>query len=104
MDLSLLQDRLRDFASRRDWHRFHTPKNLSMALSVEAAELVEIFQWMTPEESLAVSSDAASVEKVGDEVADVLFYLLQLADKTGVDLAVAVERKLLKNEKKYPAA
>lgn len=102
MDLLALQNTLRQFAAERDWQPFHTPKNLAMALVVEAAELVELFQWLTPEQSAALSDDAVIHEKVGDEVADVLLYLLQLADHTQVDLKRAVGRKLQKNARKYP--
>ncbi len=102
MDLLALQNTLRQFAAERDWQPFHTPKNLAMALVVEAAELVELFQWLTPEQSAALSDDAVIHEKVSDEVADVLLYLLQLADHTQVDLKRAVGRKLQKNARKYP--
>ena len=86
MDLKALQTTLHEFAAERDWHPFHTPKNLAMALVVEAAELAEIFQWMTPEQSQAARSDPVLQEQVADEVADVLLYLLQIADHTGIDL------------------
>ena len=102
MDIDVLQARLRDFAAARQWQPFHTPKNLAMALMVEAAELAEIFQWMTPEQSLAVRGDPALQEPIADEVADVLLYLLQLADHAGVDVASAVENKLRKNALKHP--
>lgn len=102
MDLNLLQQTLREFAAQRDWQPFHTPKNLAMALMVEAAELAEIFQWMTPEQSQSASQDKVERERIGDEVADVLLYLLQLADHCDVDLKRAVGRKLIKNAKKYP--
>ena len=102
MDYKALQVRLRSFAAARDWQSRHTPKNLAMALMVEAAELAEIFQWMTPEQSLAVREDPALKEPIADEVADVLLYLLQLADHAGVDLAEAVEHKLRKNAVKHP--
>lgn len=101
VDLTELQARLRAFAAERQWQPFHTPKNLSMALMVEAAELAEIFQWMTPEQSLAVREDPALKEPIADEVADVLLYLLQLADHAGVDMAEAVEHKLRKNAVKH---
>ena len=101
MDIADLQQRLRDFAAARAWQPYQTPKNLAMAMVVEAAELVEIFQWLTPEESRAL--DAAKREHLGEEIADVLLYLLQIADHSGVDVASAVERKLLKNAQKYPA-
>lgn len=102
MDLKALQTRLRAFAAERDWQPFHTPKNLSVALMVEAAELAEIFQWMTPEQSSAARHNPALTEPIADEVADVLLYLLQLADHAGVDLDAAVEHKLRKNAIKHP--
>lgn len=102
MDIAHLQQTLRQFASERDWEPFHTPKNLAMALMVEVAELAEIFQWMTPEQSLAAHGDEVVHEQIGDEVADVLLYLLQLADRSAIDLERAVERKLLKNARKHP--
>ena len=102
MDLKALQARLRDFAIARDWQPFHSPKNLAMALMVESAELLELFQWLTTEQSNTLTRDAADKERVGDEIADVLLYLLQLADRTGVDVEEAVERKLRKNAEKHP--
>mgnify|MGYP006356464415 FL=1 len=102
MDLTQLQATLRAFAAERDWPPFHTPKNLAMALMVEAAELAEIFQWMTPEQSQAVPDHPEVKARVADEVADVLLYLLQLADHTQVDVAAAVQQKLLKNAIKHP--
>ena len=102
VDLGDLQQRLRAFAAERGWQPCHTPKNLSVALMVEAAELAEIFQWMTPEQSLAARDDPALAEPIADEVADVLLYLLQVADHAGVDLQAAVERKLMKNAAKHP--
>lgn len=102
MDIEALQATLRTFAAERDWQPFHTPKNLSTALMVEAAELAEIFQWMTPEQSATAHTDAIVREQIADEVADVLLYLLQIADHTQVDLKRAVGRKLVKNAKKYP--
>ena len=102
MDIKALQTRLREFAAARDWQPYHAPKNLAMALMVEAAELAEMFQWMTPEQSLAVRGDPALQEPIADEVADVLLYLLQLADHAGVDVASAMENKLRKNALKHP--
>lgn len=102
MDLAALQTTLRQFATERNWQPFHTPKNLAMALMVEAAELAEIFQWMTPEQSQSACADSVTREQVADEVADVLFYLVQLADRAGIDLKRAVGRKLVKNSRKYP--
>ncbi len=102
MDLNVLQETLRTFAAERNWAQFHTPKNLSMALMVEAAELMELFQWKTPEESLAAQTDKVLQMRIGEELADVLLYLVQLADQTGVDLNGAVDDKLLKNAQKHP--
>ena len=103
MDVNALQRQLRDFAAARDWQPYHSPKNLAMALMVEAAELLELFQWLTPQEARHLTDNAADKERVGDELADVLLYLLQLADHTGVDLEQAVAAKLAKNARKHPA-
>ncbi len=103
MNLTELQADLRHFAAERDWQPFHTPKNLSTALMVEAAELAEIFQWMTPGESISACQDRATKERIGEEVADVLLYLLQLADHTQIDIERAVKDKLARNALKYPA-
>ena len=102
-DLEALTDRIRQFARARDWEQFHTPKNLSMALIAEAAELVEHFQWLTPEESAAVVEEDAVMTEVADEIADVAIYLLRLADVLGIDVGEAVERKLGRNEERFPA-
>ena len=102
MDVKALQSRLRAFAAERGWPSFHSPKNLAMALMVEAAELLELFQWLTTAQSHTLTQDPHDKERVGDEMADVLLYLLQLADHTGVDLNEAVERKLRKNAIKHP--
>ena len=99
-DLTTLRDALRAFCAARDWHRFHTPKNLVMALSVEAAELVEHFQWATPEESLALAPEKRA--EVADEIADVLIYLTELADVLGIDPIAAARDKIVKNAVKYP--
>ncbi len=100
-DLVALRDTLRDFSAARGWRVYHTPKNLAMALIVEAAELVEHFQWATPEESSALAPDKAA--EVADEVADVLIYLVELADALGIDLIEAAHAKIAKNALKYPA-
>ncbi len=99
--LTELRRRLAAFASARDWDQFHSPKNLAMALSVEAAELLEEFQWLTEEQSRAL--DGERRERVRREMADVLIYLLRLADKLGVDLQRAATDKIALNELKYPA-
>ncbi|MDP2171201.1 MAG: nucleotide pyrophosphohydrolase [Rhodocyclaceae bacterium] len=100
-DLGSLRDALRDFAAARNWQPFHTPKNLAMAMIVEAAELVEHFQWDTPEESLAPSPEKLAA--IRDEVADTLIYLVELADTLDIDLIAAARDKIVKNALKYPA-
>ena len=100
MDIDSLQKRLREFANERDWVQYHNPKNLSMALVVEAAELVEMFQWLTPEESLSIKSNT---DHVAEEIADIFLYLIRIADVLDIDLPKAVEQKLEKNKMKYPA-
>lgn len=100
-ELHALRDALRDFAEARDWGQFHTPKNLAMALIGEAAEVVEHFQWRTGDESADLPE--ADHAEVALELADVLLYLVRLADVLGVDLAEAARRKLAINEARYPA-
>ena len=99
--LAALTQRLREFAAARDWEQFHTPKNLAMALIAEAGELVEHFQWLTPAQAQRLSPE--ELQAVEREMADVLLYLLRLADRLGVDLAAAAWRKIEINERKYPA-
>lgn len=99
-DLNKLNQALREFAKARDWEQFHSPKNLASALSVEAAELLEHFQWLTEAQSRSLSPEKR--DEVGAEMADVFLYLLQLADKLGVDLIDAAQRKMLVNAQKYP--
>jgi dCTP diphosphatase len=99
-----LQRELREFAARRDWQQFHTPKNLVMALAGEAGELLELFQWLTPEESAAVMVRVDQAARVRDEVADVFAYLLQLADALDIDLSAALRDKMQRNEKRYPVS
>lgn len=98
--LTDLRDTLRNFAQTRDWRKFHTPKNLAMALIVEAAELVEHFQWASAEESLSVSGEKLAA--VRDEIADTLIYLVELADVLDIDLIEAARDKIVKNGEKYP--
>ncbi|WP_372592537.1 nucleotide pyrophosphohydrolase [Guyparkeria sp.] len=101
LDISALQERLRRFAADRDWEQFHSPKNLAMALSVEAAELVEIFQWLT--EAQSAELDDRTRAAVAEEIADVQIYLARLADRLSIDIPEAVEAKLALNARKYPA-
>lgn len=96
-----LRERMQQFVDERDWQRFHTPKNLAMSVAIEAAELMELFQWV--ESSADVDRATEQREALEDEMADVLCYLLSLANATGVDLTSAVLSKLGKNAEKYPA-
>jgi NTP pyrophosphatase (non-canonical NTP hydrolase) len=99
--LEQLAEHLRRFAAERDWEQFHSPKNLSMALLVEVAEIAEHFQWLTEQQSRDI--DAARKEAVAQELADALIYLVRLADQLEIDLLEAAEHKLPLNEAKYPA-
>jgi dCTP diphosphatase len=100
--LESLTDALRRFAAERDWSQFHSPKNLAAALTVEAAELLEHFQWLTEEQSRNLTADKRVA--VSHELADVFLYLLQIADKLQIDLVAAAEQKLELNASKYPVA
>lgn len=100
-DLEELKQRLRIFVSERDWDQFHSPKNLAMALSVEAAELVELFQWLTEAESSA--PDAGRRRRAAEELADILVYVVRIADRLDIDLLRAAGEKLERNALKYPA-
>jgi len=97
-----LKQLVNDFVERRDWHQFHSPKNLSMSMAIEAAELMEHFQWLSPERSRTVADDPQRLAEVGEELADVLCYALAMANELGLDLATAIRRKIEKNEQKYP--
>lgn len=98
--LETIKQQLRQFAAERDWDQFHSPKNLTMALSVEAAELLEHFQWLTEQESQQLPAEKQ--QAVAHEMADILVYLIRLADKLDVDLLQAVQEKLALNAEKYP--
>jgi len=99
-ELHALTQALRDFARVREWEQFHSPKNLAAALTVETAELLEHFQWLTDEQSRSLTPEKKA--KVAEEAADVLLYLLQLCDKLGIDLPNAARLKLVANAEKYP--
>ena len=101
-ELSTLLRKIKRFARERDWEQFHTPKNLAMALSVEASEIVELFQWLTEAESRRLPK--SKVADLGDELADTYIYLLKLADQFGIDLNQAAALKLRKNAVKYPVS
>ena len=98
--LEQIKIRLREFAAERDWDQFHSPKNLSMALSAEVAEIVEHFQWLTEEQSKNLPQD--KLDEVETELADTLIYLIRLADKLDIDLLAAAQNKIKVNESKYP--
>ena len=99
-ELEDLRDKLREFADARDWNQFHSPKNLAMALSVEASELLEVFQWLTEEQSREAAPEVR--ERAADEIADVLIYLVQMSHRLGIDPIAAAHAKIGKNALKYP--
>lgn len=99
-EITTLQSALRDFARERDWEQFHSPKNLAAALAVEAAELLEIFQWLTEAQSASLSERQSAAAQ--EELADVFLYVLRLADRLGIDLVEAAHRKMALNAEKYP--
>ncbi len=100
--LEQLRQRLAEFAAVRDWDQFHSPKNLSMALIAEAAELVEHFQWLNEAQSRSLPPE--KLEAVGQELADILIYLIRTADKLDIDLLDAARRKIKLNDQRYPVA
>ena len=102
LNLEALAARLKKFADARDWEKFHTPKNLAMALSVEVSELAEIFQWMTAEESAKVMTDEKLADAVRDELADITLYLVRLSAILKVDLLAEASAKIDRNEKRFP--
>jgi len=102
LDIGAVQAVQRDFAAAREWYQFHTPKNLAMALAGEAGELLEIFQWLTPEQSVRVTDTSKGREAVAHELADVLGYVIRLADVLQIDLNQSLWDKLRLNEEKYP--
>ena len=99
-EIDQLQQRLKQFAVERDWEQFHAPKNLAMALIVEAAELVEHFQWLTEQQSSQLEAD--KLQEVALELADIFIYSLRLAERLGIDLLATVEKKIAINAQKYP--
>jgi dCTP diphosphatase len=102
VDVALLQEAIGLFAREREWEPFHSPKNLAMALTGEVGELVELFQWLSEDDSRRVARDPATARRVRDEIADVLLYLVRLAAVLEVDLDEAVRSKLATNARKYP--
>ena len=104
MDIPKIQARLKEFALERDWDQYHSPKNLSMALSVEASELMEIFQWIGAEESRKVVDHPDKLGEVEAEIADICIYAIRLAGIIGIDLETAIDQKIDQNIEKYPAS
>lgn len=102
IDLARLNIDINDFVSERDWEKFHSLKNLAMALTKESSELLEIFQWLTEKESNEIKNDPKKFQQLEDEVADVFLYLMRILHKTDIDLEVAVRNKMQKNREKYP--
>jgi dCTP diphosphatase len=102
LNLTGIKNRLANFAAERNWDQFHSPKNLSMGLAAEAAELLEIFQWLTEKQSCEIIGDEKEMQHVRDEIADVFIYLVRLADKLNVDIEEAVMEKIELNESRYP--
>ena len=102
MDIPKIQARLKEFALERDWDQYHSPKNLSMALSVEASELMEIFQWVGAEESRKVVDHPDKLGQVEAEIADICIYAIRLAGIIGIDLETAIDQKIDQNIEKYP--
>ncbi len=101
-ELDRIGKRIKDFCAVREWDKFHNPKNLSMAAAVEAAELMEIFQWLTLEESAADNLSATAKRKIREETADILIYAIRMSQVVGFDLLKAIEEKIELNERKYP--
>lgn len=99
-DLDTLKNSLREFADRRDWNQFHSPKNLCMALGVEVAEITEHFQWLTEDQSRSLPQE--KLDEIATELADTLLYLVRLADKLDIDLLNAALKKMETNKQKYP--
>lgn len=98
-----LRQIIRQFVDERDWRQFHAPKNISMALAIEAAELMEHFQWIDGEASRQLPEDPAKLAAIGEELADVIGYSFALANELGIDVADAIRAKMVKNRQKYPA-
>ncbi|MDR3477264.1 MAG: nucleotide pyrophosphohydrolase [Gammaproteobacteria bacterium] len=103
IDIAKIANDLQNFATERDWQQFHSPKNLAMALSCEASELLEIFLWLTEKESHDLITKPDTIEKIEHELADVMLYLIRLADLLKINLPNAIEKKFKLNQQKYPA-
>jgi dCTP diphosphatase len=99
-----LKRQLREFARARDWEQFHTPKNLAVSIAIEAAELLEIFQWLSDAQASQITKSTRTMRLIQEEMADVFVYLIRLADILGIDLTEAAARKIARNSRKYPIA
>lgn len=97
-----LKAAVHNFVAARDWYQYHTPKNLAMCIAIEAAEIMEHFQWQSLEESTALMTDEKGRSEVADELADVLIYCLSFANSSGIDITTAIEKKLARNEVRFP--
>ena len=102
MDIKKIQSILQELSDKRNWDQFHNPKNLSMALSVEVSELVEIFQWLDNDQSKLENLDQKTINCINDEIADILIYSIRLADKLNIDIENSIYNKINKNKKNYP--
>jgi len=103
IDINQLKLLQQEFSQVRDWEKFHTPKNLAMALTCESAELLELFQWLSEDESRAAHEDPTLKEKTSQELADIMLYLIRIADLMKINLNEAIRNKIAHNNKKYPA-
>jgi dCTP diphosphatase len=104
MDVPRIQAELARFAEEREWERFHSPKNLAMALAGEVGELISLFQWLSEDESRNIETDSLKLTRIHEEMADVLIYLLRLADVLNVDIEQIVDAKMADNATRYPVA
>ena len=102
IDINAFKTIIREFVNERDWDQYQNPKNLAMALTVEAAELLEIFQWLSPEEAQNAKHHPETKTKISHEIADIFFYLIRVADKTNINLQNAIIEKMQLNAQKYP--
>lgn len=102
MTVAALKEAVHRFVAARDWYQYHTPKNLAMCIAIEAAEIMEHFQWQSLEDSAALMDDSEQHAEVADELADVLIYCLSFANSSGIDVAAAIQKKLARNEVRFP--
>lgn len=101
-DIEFLKEKISDFIKERDWEQFHNPKDLAMSISIEASELMELFQWKSTEEIEALMADPKALQEMKDELADIVIYALSLSNRLDIDVSEAILSKLQQNAKKYP--